>query len=87
MTLLDAALELDDLAAGRTPDRARLLTGALALDTLRHASTADRDLLDAGAGLQTLATGGVLELDMQGRDRAAQLAAAVRRLVPPSGDG
>lgn len=67
------------------PDRARLLTGALALDTLRHAGTADRDLLDAGAGLQTLATGGALELDMQGRDRAALLAAAVRRLVPPSG--
>jgi hypothetical protein len=85
MTLLDAALVLDDLAAGRAPDRARLSTGALALDTLRHAGTADRDLMDAGAGLQTLATGDVLEPDMQGRDRAAQLAAAVRRLVPPSG--
>lgn len=80
MTLLDAALALDDLAAGRVPDRPRLLAGALALDTLRLKGAADRDLLDAGAGLQILATGGVLDLDTQGRSRAAQLAAAIRRL-------
>jgi hypothetical protein len=32
MTLLDAAYSLDELAAGRMPDRVRLLAGALAFD-------------------------------------------------------
>ena len=78
MTLLDAAHSLDEIATGRQPDRARLLAGALALDTLRLQGRADRDLLDAGAGLEILATGGSLDLSAAGRTRAAALAAAVR---------
>ena len=33
---------------------------------------------DAAAGLETLATGGTVELDAAGRERAAKLAALVR---------
>ena len=78
MSLLDAALALDDLAAGRTPDRATLLAGALALDTLTRSGHVDRDILDAAAGLATVATGGELGLGAPGRERAAALAEAVR---------
>lgn len=77
--LLDAACVLEDQAAGRRPDRARLLSGALALDALQWSGEADRDILDAAAGLKRLATGGALELDDAGRARAAALAAAVRK--------
>lgn len=77
MSLRDAAYALGELAQGRAPERARLLAGALALDTLRLSGESDRDLLDAAAGLQTLATGGALDLDAEGRARAAALAAAV----------
>jgi hypothetical protein len=76
--LADAAAALDDLAAGRLPDRARLLSGALTLDSLRLSGTADRDLLDAAAGLEIIKTGGTLDLDEKGRARAATLAAVVR---------
>ena len=79
MSLVDAASVLDDLAAGRTPDRATVIAGALALDTLVQRGSADRELLDAAAGLQMLATGGDLSLDATGRERAATLAVAVRR--------
>jgi hypothetical protein len=78
VALLDAALALDDLAAGRAPDRARLLAGALALDTLRRSGNPDRDLLDAVAALETLTTGGTLDLNETGRARAVALATAVR---------
>ena len=37
MTLLDAAYALDELAAGRAPNRVRLLAGALALDEVLQA--------------------------------------------------
>jgi hypothetical protein len=48
VTLLDAAYALDELAAGRAPDRARLLSGAQALDNVRVEGTpVDRDLMDA----------------------------------------
>ena len=76
--LLNAARVLADQAAGRVPDRARLLSGALALDALQWSGEADRDILDAAAGLKRLATGGALDLDQVGRARAAALAAAVR---------
>ncbi|MGP0092317.1 MAG: hypothetical protein ACLPKB_20505 [Xanthobacteraceae bacterium] len=76
--LLDAVSVLDDLAAGRAPDRARLLAGALALDTLRRSGSPDRAILDAAAGLEAIATGGSLDLDETGRARASALAAAVR---------
>ena len=84
--LANAAAALDDLAAGRVPDRARLIAGALALDTLRWSGVADRDILDAATGLTTLKTGGTLDLDAKGRARAAALAVAVRAAMRgPSG--
>jgi hypothetical protein len=76
--LEDAALVLDALAAGEVPDRALLVCGALALDTLVRWTLPGRDLLDAAAGLNTIATGGNLDLDAVGRLRARELAAAVR---------
>jgi hypothetical protein len=76
--LLDAALVLDDLAAGRVPDRARLLSGASALDTLRSSGIAIRDMLDAAAGLKAIARGGSPYLDEAGRALAGALAVAVR---------
>jgi hypothetical protein len=81
MALLDAAVALDDLAAGRAPDRARLLAGVLALDTLRRAGGADRDMLDAAAALEAIAAGGALGLNETDRARAGRLAAAVRALA------
>jgi hypothetical protein len=83
MSLLDAAYVLDELSAGRTPERSRLIAGALALDTLKLKGQADRDLLDAGTGLEILATGGTLDLDESGRKRAGLLAAAVRQAARP----
>jgi hypothetical protein len=83
MTLHDAAYALDELAAGRMPERARLIAGALALDSLRLQGEADRELLDAAAGVEMLATGGTLDLSAEGRARAALLAAAVRRVMTP----
>ncbi len=83
---IDAAEVLDAQAAGVTPDRLQVLSGALALSTLCMRGTADRDLLDAAAGLDALATGRKLELNAEGRARAAKLAARVRRemLTPAS---
>ena len=77
--LSDAASALDDLAAGTQPDRARVIAGALALDTLTRTTRPSRDLQDAAAGLQIIATGGSLDLDDAGRLRARQLAEAVRQ--------
>lgn len=84
MCLLDAAKALDDFAAGNTPGRTTLLSGALALNTLIHSGQADRDILDAAAGLEAAATGGCLDLDADGRKRAASLAIVVRRLAAQS---
>jgi hypothetical protein len=81
MTLLDAAYALEELAAGRTPDRARLLAGALALDRAGVEEFADRDLLGAAAELHLVAGGGTVNLTKQGRTRAKDWAAAVRRLT------
>jgi hypothetical protein len=83
MTLHDAAHALDELAAGRMPERARLVAGALALDSLRQRGEADRDILDAAAGLEMLANDGTLDLLEAGRARSALLAAAVRRVMTP----
>ena len=76
--LVDAVYALEEQAAGRTPDRARLLAGALALDTLVLRGERDRNVLDAAAGLKALTTGESLELDEHGRARAALLATVVR---------
>jgi hypothetical protein len=76
-----AAIALDALAAGETPDRATLLAGALALESLSR-SHPERDVLDAAAGLHALATGGRLSLDEAGRERAGRLAEIVRAYIP-----
>ena len=81
MTLLDAAYALDELAAGRTPDRARLLAGVRALDKVRAEDTAAvAHLLEAAAELHLVADGGTVNLTNNGRARCKVLAAAVRRL-------
>lgn len=77
--LNNAAAALDALADGIDPDRFQVLVGALALTTLLIRVSPDRDLLDAAAGLDTLATGRKLLLNREGRARAATLAARVRR--------
>ena len=79
MTLLDAAYCLDELSVGRMPDRDRLLAGALVLHTRRLLGTADQYLLDAAAGLESLASGGKLNLSEHGQARAAALAVLVRK--------
>jgi len=76
--LLDAIGVLDDLAAGRVPDRARLHSGASALETLRRAGIANRDLVDAAASLEAMANRRTLKLRAAGRARAAAIAAAIR---------
>jgi hypothetical protein len=81
VTPLDAAYALDEIAAGRTPDRARLLAGVRAFDKVRVEETAAvRELLDAAAELHLVADGGTVDLTKNGRDRSKVLAAAVRRL-------
>ena len=81
MRLVDAADVLDDLAAGRPSDRAKLIAGALALQTLVRQGRASRDILDAAAGIETVATGGILELEASGRERAVRLAIVVRNVA------
>lgn len=82
MTLLDAVYALDELAAGRAPDRMRLLAGARALGGLRvTGSPADRALLDAANELHLVASGGTIDLTKSGRARAAVWAEAVRRIT------
>jgi hypothetical protein len=89
--LHQAASVLDELAAGIQPDRARLIAAALALDTLVRTTNAGRDLQDAAAGLQILATGGTLDLDEAGAfapgnlpRRFANSLLIVIRSMPPS---
>jgi hypothetical protein len=77
--LNNAAAAPDALADGIDPDRLQVLVGALALTTLLIRVSPDRDLLDAAAGLEALATGRKLLLNRDGRARAATLAARVRR--------
>lgn len=73
---------IDDLAAGRQPACADLVAAALTMDTLvRTLPGLEREILDAGAGLELAATGR-LDLDHVGRARAAVLAQHVRALQP-----
>jgi hypothetical protein len=78
MSLSDASHCLTELAAGRTPERLFALTGALALDELRARTAFSRDLIDAAEGLAILARGGKLQLNEEGRERAAFLASLVQ---------
>lgn len=80
MSLQDAVDVLIDQAAGRPlTNKSQVIAAALALDTATM-NTSHRDLLDTAAGLHTLATGGSMELDQKGRDRAAHLANVVSAL-------
>ena len=82
MTLLDAAYALDELAAVRTPDQARLLAGVRALGNVRMTGTAiDRDLLDAANELHLIVSDGTVDLTKTGRARAAGWAEAVRCIM------
>lgn len=78
MTLHAAADALESLAAGQTPFASDVMSGALALQALVEAGQADVDLVDAVAGLETLATAQGLDLDASGRAHAAELASKVR---------
>jgi hypothetical protein len=78
MSRIDASHCLAELAAGRTPERLFVLTGALALDELRARTVFSRDLIDAAEGLAILARGGNLQLNEEGRERAAFLANLVQ---------
>ncbi len=60
------------------PERVFLLTGALALDELRTRTVFSRDLMDAAESLAILARGGKLDLNDEGRQRAAYLASIVQ---------
>ena len=80
--LQDAAAVLDALASGRIPDRTAMLSAALDLNTYCHGIDASRDLLDAAAGLEALATARTLDLDATGRQRASKLAQIVRQAIP-----
>ena len=80
--LQEAAAILDMLAAGRIPGQTAVLKAALALATYCRRTNADRDILDAAAGLELLATGETLDLDAVGRQRARTLAQIVRHAVP-----
>jgi hypothetical protein len=84
--LEDAAAALEALAAGETPDRTgALLVAAQHLDALCTRGLADRELLDAATGLKAIATGGVLNLDDAGRQRARAVAAYVQQSGAQSG--
>ena len=78
-SLQDVAAVLNTLAAGRSPERAALLAAALTLTAHRGRPPPTRDMQDAAAALETLATGGTLDLDAAGRQRAAKLAHIVRQ--------
>ncbi len=80
MSKTDAITSLEAIAAGRTPERSTLLGGALWLQTVARRNRDNRDLLDAASGLETMATGGHLDLDNSGRARASHFAALVASL-------
>lgn len=80
--LQDVASVLDTLATGGNPERSAVLAAALTLNTYCMGRQPSRDLLDAAAGLDSLATGGTLALDATGRQRAAALAITVRQAPP-----
>jgi hypothetical protein len=76
-----AAQALEALAEGRVPEQSSVLAGALALKSLAFRTTG-RDIFDAASGLETLATGGTLDLNSAGRERAGKLAEIVRGHIP-----
>jgi hypothetical protein len=83
--LLDAAAVLDDLAAGISPDRTRLLSGVHALDALRLSGNCHQDVLEAAVRLESIKKGGIIDLDDPNRRRATVLAAGIRAMYRPPG--
>ncbi|AQV97556.1 hypothetical protein BJN34_27215 [Cupriavidus necator] len=79
--LLDAAMALEDLAAGNTPAAAQVTAGAAALEKIHADFPGWRDVGDALFGLKALAGGSGMALDVKGRQRAARLADVVRSLI------
>ncbi|WP_354683740.1 hypothetical protein [Cupriavidus necator] len=79
--LVDAAMALEDLAAGNTPDAAQVTAGAAALEQIHADYPGWRDVGDALFGLKALASGSGMELDAKGRQRAGRLADIVRSLL------
>ena len=75
--LLRAADVLEGLASRAAIDYSSLIETALTLRTYADLQR-DMDLLDAAAGLESLATRGELPLDITGRQRAAALSRRVR---------
>ena len=83
MSLLNAALVLDDLNAGRIPDIEQAVRGLHALDPFLLQGGAEQALHDAAATLELLiATGGTVGLYVSARLRAGAMADAVRRVMP-----
>lgn len=79
--LLDAAMALEDLAAGNMPAAAQVAAGAAALEKIHADYPAWRDVGDALFGLKAIASGCGMELDAKGRQRAERLADIVRSLI------
>ncbi|CAG9167282.1 hypothetical protein LMG23992_00770 [Cupriavidus laharis] len=79
--LLDAADSLDELAAGRQPEPAKVAAGAAALERVHADFPGWRDVGDAFFGLKALAGGSAMDLDANGRQRAGRLADIVRSLL------
>ncbi|AGW93610.1 MULTISPECIES: hypothetical protein [Cupriavidus] len=79
--LVDAAMALEDLAAGNMPAAAQVAAGAAALEKIHADYPAWRDVGDALFGLKAIASGCGMELDAKGRQRAERLADIVRSLI------
>lgn len=83
MSLANAAYALDELANGRIPDQDCALRGLEALDSLLLQGGRDQALHDAAAFLELLvATGGTASMPTEARQRAAEMADAVRQVMP-----
>lgn len=81
MSLHDAVDVLNSQTEGKPlVNRSQVVSAALALQTAAL-GTSDRDLLDAAAGVEILATGGKLDLNEAGRRRAGGLATMVAKLA------
>ncbi len=79
MTLFDAAYELEELARGQPPGRARIQRGLRALAPLLKQSNCDPRLHDAAFLLETLLVQGTsLDRSAGGLVRAGELASVVR---------
>ena len=81
--LLIAASVLDDVCAGRPTEKMRALFAAATMASYLtvHPDHADLTILDAAEGLDRIAAGRNLDLNLAGRRRAGHLADCVRLLA------